>query len=370
VEASGTSTARSRPENAFDFIRIVAAFGVLFSHSFALLGHHEPTFYGGQSLGGLSVFVFFAVSGYLVMTSWDRAESARVFAVNRGLRIFPGLIVCLLLCAFVLGPAATVSPLSSYFGSAQPYLFVATNVVMFTDHVVISLPGMFRDLPIANAINGSLWTIPYEIFMYATLLAAVCATRRRTLIITSLLVAYVMIWAIGTYNRPSDPGALLWRLGAINLTGKHLLNLAPFFLVGALIARAPRRFLNSKIAVIFAAASLVFNDWKFAIAVLWLALPYCVLVFAFNAPKVLNRFGKHGDFSYGTYLYAFPVQQTLAYYKVGGWFTQLVLASAITLLLAALSWRFIESPALKLKARSPKRASETGFTDSPVSALK
>jgi peptidoglycan/LPS O-acetylase OafA/YrhL len=272
VEASGTSTARSRPENAFDFIRIVAAFGVLFSHSFALLGHHEPTFYGGQSLGGLSVFVFFAVSGYLVMTSWDRAESARVFAVNRGLRIFPGLIVCLLLCAFVLGPAATVSPLSSYFGSAQPYLFVATNVVMFTDHVVISLPGMFRDLPIANAINGSLWTIPYEIFMYATLLAAVCATRRRTLIITSLLVAYVMIWAIGTYNRPSDPGALLWRLGAINLTGKHLLNLAPFFLVGALIARAPRRFLNSKIAVIFAAASLVFNDWKFAIAVLWLAL--------------------------------------------------------------------------------------------------
>jgi peptidoglycan/LPS O-acetylase OafA/YrhL len=169
----------SRPGNAFDLIRLAAAFGVLFSHSFALLGLPEPTYYGGQTLGTLSVYVFFSVSGYLVMTSWDRSQSARVFVLNRGLRIFPGMVVCLLLCAFVLGPVASVSSLGSYFATAQPYLFVATNAVMFTSHVVISLPGTFRDLPIPSAINGSLWTIPYEIFMYATLLAAVCATSRR-----------------------------------------------------------------------------------------------------------------------------------------------------------------------------------------------
>ena len=342
---------RGHNENAFDFIRFVAAFGVLFSHSFALLGQPEPKFYGGQTLGSLSVFVFFAVSGYLVMTSWDRTRSARVFSVNRGLRIFPGLAVCLLLCAFVLGPIVTAVSSVTYFASLKPFAYVASNLAMFTGHIENALPGTFQNLPIANTVNGSLWTIRYEIFMYLTLLGIVCMTSKSSCLIAMLLVSYISVWAIGTFQGLANPGALLWRLGMIGLGGQ-ILNLAPFFLVGALLARVPSSYLRPQLAVIFAVAALLSYDSRYAIFVLWFTLPHCVLTLAYHAPKLINRFGKHGDFSYGMYLYAFPVQQTLTYMNVEKWWIHLPLSFVITLSLAVLSWKFIESPALKLKARS------------------
>lgn len=343
--------------NSFDLIRFVAAFGVLFSHSFALLGKPEPRFYGGQTLGSLCVFVFFAVSGYLVMTSWDRTRSIRIFIVNRGLRIFPALVVCLVLCAFVLGPVVTVFSPSAYFLSMQPYAYVATNLLMFTGYVGNALPGTFQYLPISNTINGSLWTIRYEIFMYLILLGIVCITARSLRVIAMLLAGFVSIWALGTYRGLAEPGILMWRLEVIGLSGK-LLNLAPFFLVGALLAQVPKHYFDPRAAGGLAIASMLLYDSTVAMAVLWFTLPLCVLTLAFHSPKVLNVFGKKGDFSYGVYLYAFPVQQTLAQLHVESWWIHLLLSCLITLILAVLSWKLIERPALKLKPRFARDTSQ------------
>jgi peptidoglycan/LPS O-acetylase OafA/YrhL len=80
---------------------------------------------------------------------------------------------------------------------------------------------------------------------------------------------------------------------------------------------------------------------------------YCVLWLAFRLP--IRRFARHGDLSYGTYIYAFPIQQLLALYGLNRWgmpvYVALVLAG--TLPVAFLSWRLVEKPWLSLKTFTP-----------------
>jgi peptidoglycan/LPS O-acetylase OafA/YrhL len=336
-------------DNAFDLIRFIAAFGVLYSHSFALTGLPEPTYIAGETLGTLSVFIFFAVSGYLVQKSWDRNKNPLTFAINRALRIYPGLVACLMFCAILLGSLLSSLPSTAYFPSADPYRFVVSHLAMFFPKTS-SLPGVFNEVPLPNTVNGSLWTIRFEVFMYITLLTAVVAFRRSSRVIGAILLCYVCVWSAGKYMGLNDPGELLWRLSYIGLDGR-ILKLAPLFLMGALLARESKDFLRPWPALIGAVAAFLFSDSSVGIVVLWIVLPYCVLTAAYHAPKQLNRFGRYGDFSYGIYLYAFPVQQTLSYFGVRHWLLHLVSSALITIALAILSWKFIESPALKLKLK-------------------
>ena len=57
---------------------------------------------------------------------------------------------------------------------------------------------------------------------------------------------------------------------------------------------------------------------------------------------------KSGDYSYGLYVYAFPIQQLLIW-RMGDWASPVlicVLTVALTLPVAALSWHALEKPAL------------------------
>jgi peptidoglycan/LPS O-acetylase OafA/YrhL len=86
---------------------------------------------------------------------------------------------------------------------------------------------------------------------------------------------------------------------------------------------------------------------------LQVAVPYAVLWFAQVDLGQARNFGRHGDFSYGLYLYAFPVQQTIAHFGGARWPLPVYIAVcfALTLACAMASWRWIEAPALRLKHR-------------------
>ena len=109
--------------NNFDLLRIVAAVSVIFSHAFLLSENsqdHDPLMLltGGQTiLGVVGVFVFFTISGYLVTQSFDATPQPPVFLAKRALRVFPGLLLCLAFCAFVIGPLVTATAV----GSSQKY---------------------------------------------------------------------------------------------------------------------------------------------------------------------------------------------------------------------------------------------------------
>jgi peptidoglycan/LPS O-acetylase OafA/YrhL len=81
-----------------------------------------------------------------------------------------------------------------------------------------------------------------------------------------------------------------------------------------------------------------------------LAISFAVLVLAFRTPARLRRLTAHGDVSYGIYIYAFPVQQSVA--AIWGGIDPLLMTAVafpVTYGLAFLSWRLVERPALALK---------------------
>src|SRR5437868_2561100 len=132
-------------QNNFDALRLWAAISVIFSHSFLIAEgtqNNEPLILltGNQAILGLAgVFVFFAISGYLVTQSFEQTARPLHFLAKRALRIFPGLFVATVLSVFILGPIVTDLPLSAYLGRAEPYQYVIGNTLL--DQSVHELPG-------------------------------------------------------------------------------------------------------------------------------------------------------------------------------------------------------------------------------------
>lgn len=160
-------------DNNFNLIRIVAALAVLVTHSFALAigtGDAEPfrnTL--GMTMGAIAVDVFFITSGFLVTGSLFTRQSAIEFIWARSLRIFPALLVMLVLTVFVLGVYFTSLPVDSYLRNSMTHRYFLSCATLVAG-ITYNLPGVFEGNPYKSAVNGSLWTMPYEIKMYLILL--------------------------------------------------------------------------------------------------------------------------------------------------------------------------------------------------------
>jgi peptidoglycan/LPS O-acetylase OafA/YrhL len=343
TETLGT---RSRGRNnAFDLLRLVGAILVLVSHSFVLSGAVEPKL-GDSSLGVLGVEIFFAISGFLVTASWLADPRPRAFLAKRGLRILPALIVTVGLSAFLLGPLLSTLSAGSYATASGTLAYFADNTVAVLTggtvrHVAYALPGVFGGNP-TDAVNGSLWTLPVEVRAYAVVLA---------------------LGLVGILTRWFWP--LVAAGLALVLTGTSESNLLlVIFMVGSLMylhrERIPLRGSLALLALAGWAAGLWFPHGAAVVAI---AAPYLVLFTAYRAPAALRGITRRGDVSYGVYLLAFPVQQTIVHLWGPGVsaFVVLALSLPITYLLAMLSWRYVERPALRLKnvaagARRPRTA--------------
>jgi len=161
---------RSRSNN-FNLIRFISALLVLYSHHFILTNTHtnaEPFSNVGMTLGSIAVDIFFITSGLLITASYYSRASLLSFAHARVLRIYPALIVCVLFCILIVGTAYTTLSLSEYFSDPKTFKFLKRNSLLLND-ITYALPGVFSENHVKNAINGSLWTLPYEVKMYAIL---------------------------------------------------------------------------------------------------------------------------------------------------------------------------------------------------------
>lgn len=347
--------------NAFDFLRIFAASAVLYSHSYALFGLPEPFPVSGQTYGSLAVALFFAISGFLVCQSWMRDPSYSRFFIRRGLRIFPGLLVVVLLTALVIGPLFTTLTLTEYFasGTAWNYIWQATLTLGSP-----ALQGVFENNPYPGGPNGSLWTLRYELLMYAILAALGMLIPKSKLkyVCPLAVIAFGSVWLVVTIGRLTPiQMPFVWRLHT-EFYGERIAYLGAFFFAGATMYLYLQRIrLSAWIAVSMGLAMLAVPENTVAMLLLWVVLPYMAIVFAFKAP-LLFRKTNGMDYSYGIYIYAFPVQQSVS--QIGSqygwtWFSVLFVAAGITLCLASASWHFIEKPALSLKGLLVKRPSAT-----------
>ncbi|HYD96356.1 MAG TPA: acyltransferase [Noviherbaspirillum sp.] len=320
-------------QNNFDFLRLMAAFFVLVSHQHALSGLPEPEIFR-MSLGTFGVLIFFSVSGFLVSQSWRQDPSALRFAAKRFLRIWPGLAVVTLASAFLLGPAVSSLDPGAYFFHPALTDFLRTLKVVTIRY---ELPGVFEDNPHPRAVNGSLWTIPLEVRCYIVLLLLGCVglMSRRWVILLGTIAAGVYYFRFAP-----DP--------------KHYqLHFGLYFFAGVCLDLFRRAWEDRPLYLLGVAGgiALVCQLLGADRAALLLLIPAVSLAVGMRAWPVLSRAGRFGDLSYGIYIYAFPVQQTVQW--AGGkdlpFAAGLAATAVLTVACAWTSWHLVEQPALGLK---------------------
>jgi peptidoglycan/LPS O-acetylase OafA/YrhL len=322
-----------------DVLRLLLATGVLVYHAIPTTGGADAIQgHRAAPLAELMVPMFFTLSGLLVSASALRT-TVRQFAVNRALRIYPGLVVVTMLTALVLGPAVTTEPLGVYFRDALFWRYLANGVAW----VSYRLPGVFATNPFPNAVNGSLWSIPIELECYAalTVLMACGVIRRR-------YVLFALAAAVLTLNAIVSTGS-----AAIPLVSPLSLRLFAFFAAGGLAYVYREKVpLHAGVFALALLGSAILIPTNPRSSVLPIVLGYCTVYLAMTRLPWPSRF-RGTDYSYGVYIYAFPIQQTVALFmpRPMDWKLNLAVALPITLACAAASWHLIERPALALKRR-------------------
>ena len=331
---------------SFDMIRLSAALAVMVSHAFMVTGSRDDAFEvvsnGQVTLGGLAVGVFFVLSGYVITESLKRDPRPLAFLRKRLLRIYPALIALVLATVFILGPAMTALPLTAYFADGRTSLYLLNAIVPFNYH----LPGVFTANPL-DTINGSLWTLRYELMFYAVMAlgaAAFLARRGRIAVIAALC-----IMASGAAVMIPEHG------GMLEHQGRELMMTASYFFCGASISlyaeSIPVNTVSVGAAAGLLAVSLLYSGFYFVFP---LAGAYLVAVLGNSSLLDASRWRRGifaGDFSYGLYIAAFPVEQMIRQWAgdAATWWSVLLISAPLVLALAMLSWHFIERPSLRLK---------------------
>jgi peptidoglycan/LPS O-acetylase OafA/YrhL len=334
--------------NNLNLIRMILATSVLVSHSVPLAEGPSITEPLGHllhiTLGSLAVCGFFAISGFLVTQSLLIRESVVSYLQARALRIFPGLAVVLLLTVLVLGPIATTLPLFDYATRSGTWTYFPANIAMIRLQYV--LPGVFGTNAYPAAINGSLWTLPFEIGCYITLaiiwLTGAFRSHHR-LIWTAMGVAIFYIVAGIVSERVILP-----------LKFNEFMFLSACFTAGAAFYFLRNRvILNNPMALVALAIAVLINFYFPNQYILCAGYFYALLTFGYLPARILGQYNRLGDYSYGMYIYAFPVEQTLEWLSPGLSPLQLCLrAFPATLVCALISWHFVERPSLKMKQQS------------------
>jgi peptidoglycan/LPS O-acetylase OafA/YrhL len=356
-----SSVAAPEPDrhNAIGALRLILASLVIYTHAHILGGFGlewlSDWSRGTIDAGTVAVQCFFALSGWLVATSWRRQPKLGRFLWHRFLRLAPALWVCLVVTAFIFTPLLwfTTPGAPTHFFSFEPSAvgYVWHNLVLPRSQIDI---GPF---PVgvlwAMDWNGSLWTLFYEgacYLMIAGLGFVGLLTRWRGLG-TTLIVALLGLHLVVATVHPSWLPVSTARL--YDTPGK-LLTL--HFLAGAAWAVWPHATAAAlrRPWLAFAAALALVASWH-AMIHPWLSpfvLVPALLWLTRHGPLVDFEEKAGGDYSYGLYIYGYPVQQILAHFRVQNLGFALYLAAGLilTLALAVLSWHLVEKRALTLKS--------------------
>ena len=332
--------------NNFDALRLAAASSVVVSHCYTLYGKPmEPlTKFSGnmETLGSLAVSVFFIISGYLITHSYLRSGDALDYVKKRVLRIFPALIVCVAICALIIGPIVSTRDVAVYFSHAAPFRFLANGLMVLNQRMI---PGVFDTPPNTTMlVNGPLWTLPVEFAMYLMVLALGLMRALKP-----ARVPFIMAAALYLFLHKADTGTFYMN-GAVPqyFAVKHALS---FFMGMIFYLHRDRIPYTWPLFFWVTALTLVTLKTEYFRCLFIFTLPYMVLYLASIQNRFINHIARHGDFSYGMYIYGYPVQQTVMH-AFGYWLSlpaYILVSLLFTAACAIFSWNCIEKPALAWK---------------------
>lgn len=332
--------------SGFDYLRIALSLSIILWHGISLsYGPDVEIAWWRGPLGTTMHFVlpmFFALSGFLVAGSIDRCPTLISFFGLRILRIVPALAVEVTLSALLFGPLLTSYSLSDYFGDP---LFARYFLNMLGD-IHYLLPGLFVSNPISATVNAQLWTIPFELQCYLAIggLATAAVLRRRWLLLAMVLAGQA-IWAWQAYSLRDNGGSggasgpvlvISFLVGIVFFLYRDKIRLSPGFFLVALVA------------------GWILSGLPHGAYYLPIPATYITVYLGLLNPRPI-RLVASGDYSYGLYLYGYPLQQAAASIGPGmqHWWVNIALALPAAFIIAILSWHCIERPMLALRRHLP-----------------
>ncbi|MES2043578.1 MAG: acyltransferase [Pseudomonadota bacterium] len=341
---SKLATTGGRPAG-FDYLRLTLAVGVIAMHSaivcYSFPGEialwHSPL----RPLIRAILPMFFALSGFLVAGSLERSRTLPLFLGLRVIRIYPALAVEALLSAFILGPIFTSLSLYDY---VQDPLFARYFWNLLGDPQYV-LPGAFPHNPLPTYMNRQLWTVPFELLCYITLGGlSIFGLKRWPRLLPAAAVTLALAYGTFKWLRSGQALIVVGPMPGLLLVVAFLAGVSLYWFRDRLpYSRA--WFVGMAAASVLLLSIVPFGDvvapFTAAYVTIWLGLT--------NPRRIWLVRG--ADYSYGIFLYGFPMQQAVA--ALGMWgqsplgnFLGSVAAAAA---FAGLSWTFIEKPALRLR---------------------
>jgi peptidoglycan/LPS O-acetylase OafA/YrhL len=317
---------------------------VVIFHSMSLSGCKYPL----EKLfdGHIAVCGFFIISGFLIIRSYWSSKSLKDYFIKRCRRLLPAYYLVVIICMFGLS-LITDLPLREYFKSPQLIKYFISNM-FFMNFLQPSLPGVFTGNN-NTAVNGSLWTIKLEISFYIIIpiiayILNKCRTKRRINIFLSCLYIFGYL-----YNFICLYIAEKMKSRFIEDLAHQLPGFIQYFSVGIFcvinydfVQKYNKYFIIPGI-IILIIYYIMGNEYLLPIG-----LGIIIMFIGFNFSK-LNNIGNIGDYSYGVYIFHFPLIQILimfGYFELSSITTLLIVMGSV-FSMAYISWHFFEKRILK-----------------------
>jgi len=334
--------ALSGSANLFTPLRMLMALGVLLGHSYVVVsgqGVPEPLSLFGWTISYVAVNGFFILSGLLITRSLDRNPDFIRFFAARALRLYPALVAMALLAAFIFGPIVSAMPIGVFFADPLIWRYVL-EVLTFGD-TAGGPPQIFMGNPNEGEWSASLWTLRYEAIAYAgtAVLAALGLSKKRTAML-GLFVTSVAFYVFVRSDLLALPEPLM-----------HLSRFAVPYLLGAVlyVYRDTIR-LSWGVGAIICVVALCFGPTASFEIMLNFVLAAGILLIGFAKIPGYKALSNMPDFSYGVYIWQWPVMQALWYFDLArDPYSIMLMAIPASIVVGALSWYMLEKPALVLK---------------------
>ncbi len=281
-----------------------------------------------------------------MIQSLEANTSLWQYTKNRILRIVSAFWLSLFLASFILVPILSDTAVIFSFDAGSALYFFLKSAIFQVLGTAWQINGVFQNNPLMDNINGSMWILKYGIFLYFLLpvvLFFLHKKRQLVFLFAIILVLLSVAFLAGDFVLFTKPN--------IDEYSKNLF-LSSYFFSGVSLYLYRDSIIFSK-RIMFALGLLfVFGMFLSNLKLITLLVfPY--LVVGFGSIIHTKWFSKTGDYSYGTYIYAFPVQQTLVHFFKDT-INVLVLFTTsfiIKLILSILSWHLFEKKILRLKQK-------------------
>lgn len=333
--------------NNFDFLRMLFAVVVALAHIIKLSEAVDFQSYSRFLNTKLAINGFFVISGFLIAKSFETNSNIKKYLIKRASRIIPAYAFVIFACAIAFSFISTLS-LSDYFSNFQFWKYLGSNLI-FQNYLEPCLPAVFENNYMC-AVNGALWTIKVEEAFY--LLVPFLYWLMRVKKVNSwFLIAFIYVSSILYFN--------YFNYFDMYRIAKQLPGAMAFFIVGITYYKHFSFFYKWRHYLIVPCLVLFFLEQWIFISHILKPITYGFMVFylAYSF-KDLNNFGKYGDFTYGIYIYHFPLIQLFVYLGFFKDYNFLVISSALmslVVVLAILSWNLLEVPFLKRGGSSKRR---------------